>query len=139
MLTGSFSHTIDAKNRLFIPARHREKLGPCFVITRNVDKCLSVYSMDEWEKFSAKLEALPNIQSRDIVRFVYANAIEAVPDSQGRVLLSPELVEYAGLKKSVTIVGCNNHAEIWDEDAWKAKNNEADTAELLKQMVELGL
>lgn len=139
MLTGSYSHTIDAKNRLFIPAKHREKLGSNFVITRNVDKCLSIYSMEEWEKFSAKLEALPNIQSRNIVRFVYANACDVQPDAQGRVVLSPELVAYAGLQKNVTIIGCNNHAEIWDEELWKQKNNEDDAADLLQQMVELGL
>jgi len=139
VLTGSYSHTIDAKNRLFIPAKHREKLGSNFVITRNVDKCLSVYSMEEWEKFSAKLEALPNIQSRNIVRFVYANACDVQPDAQGRVVLSPELVAYAGLQKNVTIIGCNNHAEIWDEELWKQKNNEDDAADLLQQMVELGL
>lgn len=139
MLTGSYSHTIDAKNRVFIPSKHREKLGFNFVITRNVDKCLSVYSMEEWENLSAKLQTLPTVKARDVIRFVYANAIEVQPDEKGRVIISAELKEYAGLSKDLTIIGCNDHAEIWDADAWKQKNNEENTQDILSQMIELGL
>lgn len=139
MLTACYTHTIDAKNRVFIPAKHREKLGPCFIITKGVDKCLVVYSMEEWEKYSAKLEALSPTKARDIIRYIYANAIEAVPDSQGRVLLSPELVAHAGLTKNVSIIGCNNHAEIWDADAWNEKNGGTSAEGILAQMLELGM
>ena len=139
VLAGSYTHTIDAKNRVFMPAKHREKLGPSFIITKGVDKCLMVYSMEEWEKYSAKLEAISPTKARDIIRFIYANAIEAIPDAQGRVLLSPELVAHADLKKNVTIIGCSNHAEIWDADAWAEKNSGTNADGILAQMIELGM
>lgn len=139
VLAGSYTHTIDAKNRVFMPAKHREKLGPSFIITKGVDKCLMVYSMEEWEKYSAKLEAISPTKARDIIRFIYANAIEAIPDAQGRVLLSPELVAHADLKKNVTIIGCSNHAEIWDADAWAEKNSGTNAEGILAQMIELGM
>ena len=68
MLMGKFTHNLDAKNRLFIPSKHRDQLGESFVITRNIDKCLSVFSMEEWEKYTDKLEQLPSTQAREIAR-----------------------------------------------------------------------
>ena len=48
MLTDQFRHSLDSKNRIIIPAKHREQLGPVFMITKGVDSCLNVYSMEEW-------------------------------------------------------------------------------------------
>ena len=59
MLTDRFEHSLDGKNRLIIPAKHREQLGPVFMITQSIDNCLQVYSMEEWKKYSDKLDALP--------------------------------------------------------------------------------
>ena len=98
MLMGKFTHNLDAKNRLFIPAKHRDQLGETFVITRNIDKCLSVFSMEEWEKYTDKLEQLPSTQAREIARFIYSNAADVQPDSQGRVLIPAELLAYAGIE-----------------------------------------
>lgn len=138
MLLGRFTHTVDAKNRLFIPAKHREQLGDSFVITRNIDKCLSVFSMAEWEKYTDKLEQLPTTQAREIARFIYSNAAEVQPDSQGRILISAELLAYAGIQKSAVIVGCGRRAEIWAEEVWNEKNNVEATDSLTELMIELG-
>ena len=138
MLMGRFTHTLDAKKRLFIPAKHREQLGESFVITRNVDKCLSVFSMDEWEKYTDKLEQLPTTQAREIARFIYSNAAEVQPDAQGRVLIPGELLEYAGIQKSAVVVGCGRRAEIWAEEIWNEKNNVQATDSLTDLMISLG-
>jgi MraZ protein len=139
MLFGKFEHTIDAKNRIFIPARHREKLGSSFIITLNVDKCLSVYSLEDWRKYSEKLDALPNTQSRNIIRFIYSNAIEVEPDSQGRVVIPADLKTYAGIEKETVINGAGDHAEIWSKERWDALNSSLDLNALTEQMIALGL
>ncbi len=138
MLMGKFTHNLDAKNRLFIPAKHREQLGESFVITRSIDKCLSVYSKEEWERYAEKLDQLPSTQAREIARFLYANATEVQPDSQGRVLVPAELVSHAGIEKSAVIVGCGRRAEIWAEEIWN-KNSENEQSDALRDlMISLG-
>lgn len=138
MLMGKFTHNLDAKNRLFIPSKHREQLGETFVITRNIDKCLSVFSMEEWEKYTDKLEQLPSTQAREIARFIYSNAAEAQPDGQGRVLIPADLLAYAGIQKSAVIVGCGHRAEIWAEEIW-TENSTNEQADALKDlMISLG-
>ncbi|MGI6029317.1 MAG: division/cell wall cluster transcriptional repressor MraZ [Candidatus Heteroscillospira sp.] len=118
-MTGEYQHTLDAKGRLFIPAKLREKLGSEFYITISMDKCLSVYSGESWKNFSDRVEAMSYVQQRRMrPLFVYAARVEL--DNQGRVLLPQNLRAYAGLVKNVTIVGCNNHAELWDSEAWQA-------------------
>jgi MraZ protein len=139
MLFGKFEHSIDAKNRIFIPAKHREKLGSSFIITLNVDKCLSVYSFEDWQKYSEKLDALPNTQSRNIIRFIYSNAVEVQPDGQGRVVIPNDLKNYAGIEKDAVINGAGDHAEIWSKERWTALNDTLDLAALTEQMIELGL
>ncbi len=139
MLMGKFTHNLDAKNRLFIPAKHREQLGDSFVITCNVDKCLSVFSMDEWEKYTNKIAELPSTQAREIVRFVFSNAAEVQPDGQGRVLIPAELIAYANIQKGAVIVGNGNRAEIWAEERWNEVNSVDKTESLLEQMINLGL
>ena len=139
MLMGKFTHNLDAKNRLFIPAKHREQLGDSFVITCNVDKCLSVYSMAEWEKYTAKLSELPAIQSREIIRYLCATAAEVQPDAQGRVLIPADLIAYANIQKGAVIVGHLNYAEIWSEERWNEINSVDKTESILQQMMNLGL
>ena len=139
MLMGKFTHNLDAKNRLFIPAKHRDQLGETFVITRNIDKCLSVFSMEEWEKYTDKLEQLPTTQAREIARFIYSNAADVQPDSQGRVLIPAELLAYAGIAKGAVVVGCGRHAEIWAEAGYAKLKEEEDVTLMLEELEELGL
>ena len=138
MLMGKFTHNLDAKKRLFIPAKHREQLGDTFIITRNVDKCLSVFSLEEWEKYTEKLDSLPSTQAREIARFIYSNATDVQPDAQGRVLIPAELLDYAGITKSAVVIGCGRHAEIWAEEIWNERNSCEKTDSLTEKMIELG-
>ena len=112
-MTGIYQHTLDAKGRLFIPAKLREELGDTFYVTVSPEKCLSAYSQENWKAISEKAAAMTNLQQRK-VRPLFAYAARCDLDGQGRILLPQHLREFAGLTKSVTVVGSNNHAEFWD-------------------------
>lgn len=116
-MTGEYQHTLDSKGRLFIPAKLREELGEVFYLTLAVDKCLAAYSAESWRSFSAKVDAMSYMKQRKM-RPLFAYAAKCELDSQGRIIVPAHLREYAGLIKNVTVVGCNNHAELWDEQRW---------------------
>ncbi|MDD3395598.1 MAG: division/cell wall cluster transcriptional repressor MraZ [Acidaminococcaceae bacterium] len=143
MLMGEFQHKIDAKGRLFMPAKLREGLGSDFIITKGLDKCLSVYSQTEWEKLLAKFAAAPKSKQsvRQVSRFLFGNACQAEVDKQGRILLPAALREHAGLNKEVVIVGVGTTAEIWDSEAWHDYNAEVskDVTDIVEQLVDLGI
>ncbi len=116
-LLGTYTNNLDAKKRVIFPAKFREVLGDVFVITANVDRCLSAYTLEEWKKYKAKLDELPQTEMLAVRRFIFGMAINGVPDTQGRVLLKDNLIEYAGIKNSVTFIGCGDKVEIWDADS----------------------
>ena len=120
MLIGTFQHSVDPKGRLFIPAKLREDLGERFVITRGTGGCLFGFSFNQWETFSEKLRALPlgDVNAQRVVRLLSAWATEVELDKQGRVLLSANLRECAGMEKDVTIIGATNRIEIWSRNNW---------------------
>ena len=120
-MTGEFQHNLDAKGRLFIPVRLREELGDVFYVTLSMERCLSAYSAESWRVFSDKVNAMPYVKQRKM-RPLFAYAARCELDAQGRILLPQNLRAYAGLSKSVTVVGCNNHAEFWDSAAWEEQN-----------------
>ena len=129
-MTGEFEHTLDAKGRLAIPSRLRDELGSVFYVTLSMDRCLSAYSAENWKKFSDKVDAMPFVKQRKM-RPLFAFAARCEVDGQGRILLPQNLREYAGLDKAVTVVGCNNHAEIWDSERW----NEPHAAEMTPENI----
>ncbi len=118
-MTGQYQHTIDAKGRLFIPAKLREELGETFYVTMGMDGCLSVYSDGSWAKFTEKFESLPYTRTK-AMRPLFANAAKCEPDAQGRILLPAKLRAYAGLQKDVVVIGVSNRAEIWNAEKWYA-------------------
>lgn len=134
-MTGEYQHTMDAKNRLFIPARLREDLGNVFYVTLSMDKCLAAYSAENWKVFSDKVDAMPYVKQRKM-RPLFAFAAKCELDSQGRVLLPQNLREYAGLTKNVTVIGCNNHAEFWDSEAWQSVQQVETTPENIAAVME---
>ena len=118
-MTGEYQHSLDSKGRLFIPAKLRDELGEVFFVTLSMERCLCAYSSENWQAFSDKVNAMPYVKQRKM-RPLFAHAARCELDSQGRALIPQNLREYAGLAKSVTVVGCNNHAELWDSDSWQA-------------------
>ena len=134
-MTGEYQHNLDAKGRLFIPARLRDELGNVFFVTLSMDRCLSAYSAESWQAFSDKVNAMPYVKQRKM-RPLFAYAAKCELDNQGRTLIPAHLREYAGLVKNVTVVGCNNHAEIWDEDSWAAIHAAEISAENIASVME---
>ena len=109
MLKGEYSHNIDAKGRLIIPAKFRDDLGEHFVITKGMENCLYVYPEAEWTAFEEKLNALPT-----------------TTDKQGRTLIPSVLRTFAHLDKEVVFIGMGKRAEIWDKARWDEKNAEVE-------------
>lgn len=99
MLYGRYQHNIDAKGRIFVPAKLREKLGDAFIAAAVMDHCVCLYSMEEWDKLMEGLAASPMTQSRKLLRVLSANAQDVQVDAQGRILLPKHLLTYASLEK----------------------------------------
>ena len=137
-MTGTYEHTIDAKGRLFIPAKLREELGDTFYLAMGVDACLAIYPQETWERFTEKFASLPMSQSK-AMRPLFANASKCELDSQGRIVVPQKLRQYAALDKDVVIIGVNDRAEIWSAESWHAQEEEEMTPEKMAAcMAELG-
>ena len=112
MLYGRYQHNIDAKGRIFVPAKLREKLGDAFIAAAVMDHCVSLYSMEEWDKLQQGLADMPMTKARKLQRYLSANAADVQVDAQGRILLPRHLLDYARLEKEALVVGAGNRAEI---------------------------
>lgn len=144
MFMGEYRHSIDEKGRLIIPAKFRELLGDCFVVTKGLDNCLFIYPNHEWQAFEEKLKALPiaNKGARKFSRFFLAGASPCSFDKQGRILLPPNLREFACIEKEVVLIGVSSRIEIWSKDYWDTYNNEDDDLnmeDIAEQMADLGI
>ena len=137
MLIGEYSHTIDAKGRMNFPARFREELGEKFYVTRWLDDCLVVFAEQEWSRMSELLAQKSMVKSRDIRRFLYASAVEAEPDKQGRILIPQNLRAHAGLEKDAVVIGVGDHAEIWNAQAWANMHEQMRSGAIAEAMAEL--
>lgn len=143
MFIGEYSHTIDTKKRLALPAKFRKELGKAVVITRGFENCLVIYPQKEWKIMSDKLGKLPVSQAdaRGFSRIMLAGAMEVALDKLGRILIPEYLKKYAGLKKNAVVCGLFNRLEIWDSKKWneyKAKM-EKDVGDLASNLKELGI
>jgi len=138
MISGEYKHNIDTKNRLILPVKLREALGDNVIMTKSVDRCIALYPSDSWAVFTDKINALPEMQSRKIKRYIYSSAVEAEPDSQGRILLPLNLRVFAGIDKNVTVVGVGDHAEIWDDELWNEEVNSGEGDDIAGQLINLG-
>ena len=115
MLIGEYRHNIDDKGRLIIPSKFRDELGPEFILTRGLDGCLFVYSMDKWNNIISNLEKLPFTKkdARTFMRFFLSSATVCCLDKQGRININISLINYAKIQKECTIIGVNDRLEIW--------------------------
>lgn len=132
MLLGEYRYNVDAKGRLFIPARLRDETGDSLVVTRSLDRCINVYSAEAWQAFVDKLVGLPEISARDVKRFIFSSALELTADSMGRIVIPQKLRDAAGITRSAVIIGVDNHAEIWSEEEYARYEQSRDTEALLK-------
>ena len=137
-MTGNYKHTIDAKGRLFIPAKLRDELGGRFYVTKGLDNCLFVYPEPVWKEIEAQMMKLPLSKSRDLQRGLFAPAELCEPDSQWRIVVPQRLRAYAKLEKDVTVLGVGNRAEIWDTEKWDTIDESFDADTMADAMDSLG-
>mgnify|MGYP002347327766 FL=1 len=139
MLLGEYRHTLDDKNRVSLPAKFRKELGKKIIITRGLDRCLSVYSMAEFKNFSEDLTQQTRFNqsnSRAYDRFIASGAIETDVDSAGRILIPDFLKQYGNLGNKIIVAGVRNRLELWNEDMWNSyiQQVEGDIALLAEQL-----
>ena len=145
MFIGEYHHTIDEKNRIIIPAKFRQELGKEFIVTRGIENCLFVYSLENWAKITNKLNALPFTKkdARTFNRFFMSGATSVELDKQGRVNVTAPLIDYAKIVKDCVIIGTGDRLEIWAKEAWESffdstKDSMSDIAEnLFNESVDL--
>ncbi|HSV44096.1 MAG TPA: division/cell wall cluster transcriptional repressor MraZ [Candidatus Bathyarchaeia archaeon] len=124
MFYGEYKHGIDQKGRIILPARFREICVENgydrFFLTRGLDKCIFMFTEQEWRQQEQKFKALSftRKESRSFNRLFFSGAVEVLPDKQGRFVLPPFLKIYAGIQQKVVVLGISNRIEIWDEDQW---------------------
>ena len=142
MFIGEYKHNLDAKGRIIIPAKFREQFGPSMIVTRGLDGCLTVYSLDQWKQIIDQLKKLPTTkrESRMYMHMITSKAAECVVDNQGRILLPSGLIESASLKKECVVLGVVDHVEIWDQTLWQdyydhASDSFEDIAESLTDFI----
>ncbi len=125
MLLGTYEYRIDEKGRISLPPRFRDELRQGMVMTQGLERCLTVYSIAEWQKISEKMaeQSANRSKSRRMGRFTFATAFMADIDAQGRVAIPTPLRKYAGIDDVAIIAGVNNYFEIWSKENWEAESS----------------
>lgn len=127
MFRGVTNLNLDAKGRMAVPARYRERLQAesegRLVVTVDRDGCLLIYPLGEWEAIERELVKLPtlNKQARRLQRLLIGHATECEFDGQGRILVPGPLRDFAGIDRRVVLIGQGNKFELWDEDTWNER------------------
>ena len=126
---GATKVTLDAKGRMAVPTRYRERLAArCdgnLIVTVDKDHCLLIFPLPDWEEVERKLVRLPSLNKavRRVLRIMVGYATEVEMDASGRILVSRELREFASLDKNVMLIGQGNKFELWDEATWNEKRD----------------
>ncbi len=126
---GEYTHTLDDKGRLTLPARWRVELGDEVVITRGLDPCLFVFPKTKFQAIAHEYDqiGLGRSDARALSRFLFAKAIDDAPDRQGRIIIPTSLREFAGIDGEAVIVGANNRIEIWNAQRYRELNSQLES------------
>lgn len=126
MFMGTTYNSIDEKNRMIVPSKLRAGLGNRCILTKGLDKCLYIYTAEDWEKQMEKVAKLPESDPkvRAFIRHFCANASECEFDKQGRIVIPQELKSYAGIEKELVTMGAMSKIEIWSRNVWDSPDNE---------------
>lgn len=138
MFLGEYEHTVDEKGRLAIPAKFRAGLAEGLVLTRGFDQNLLLYPMPVWRELAARINALPITQpsARNLRRLMFAGASDLGLDKQGRIVLPPNLRQYATITGQAVVTGMDSFIEIWSAERWQTVlDSFADEAPALAEHV----
>jgi MraZ protein len=128
MFLGEYTHTIDDKGRLTIPAKFRGGLAIGLVVTRGFDQNLMLYPLTGWQDMAERIVSRPmgDEDVRTFRRRLFSGAVDLTPDRQGRIVIPPYLRSFARLDSEVIVAGMYNYVEVWSTEAW---NNVRETIE----------
>ena len=142
MFIGEYQHNLDSKRRIIIPSKFREELHTTFILTRGLDGCLTIYSLEQWEKLFIEVNKLPTTKkdARQYIRMLTSTATECTLDNQGRIQIPSFLANPVNITKECVIIGANDHIEIWDKSTWEnyyeiASDNFEEVAENLSELL----
>ncbi len=127
MFMGTSYNSIDDKNRMIVPSKLRTGLGARCILTKGLDRCLYIYTSEDWDKQMEKIAGLPESDPkvRAFIRHFCANAAECEFDKQGRIIIPQELKVYAGIEKELVTMGAMSKIEVWSREVWDAPENES--------------
>ena len=138
MLVGKAQNTIDASGRIIFPAGFRKEMGDKIILAKGFfEKCLCAYSEEEWKGLCESLKKFPRAKLREVENWLFGSACTLTPDKQGRVFISSELIEYAGLKQDVVFVGMGSRVAVWDAESYGemySTLNSEEIADILQQL-----
>lgn len=141
MFRGGFGHSLDPKGRVILPQKFRLVIGEDFVITKGFDRCLWIFTNEEFRKLDERLKAQPMLDANALrlQRFFQGEAVDSNVDPQGRVAIPANLREYASIEKEVMIVGAGNKIEIWSKPKWDELINVVSDDEIRESAREIGV
>ena len=125
MFYGEYEHTIDKKGRIIIPSKFRDFLKEYDIkkifVTRGLDKCLFLFTDDEWKTQETKFRSISftKSESRKFNRLYFSGAAQVECDTQGRILLPKYLKDFAEIKKDIIFIGVSNRMEVWSKEVWQ--------------------
>ena len=141
MFMNEYSHTIDAKGRMILPARFREELGDSFFLSPGLDACITIYPRQRWERMAEKLQQLPSTKAgvRQLRRFLIGGSSEIECDRQGRILIPAHLRAYGKLEKDAKIIGVGDTIEIWNPSLLQSSREESGSVADIAESLDLPL
>ena len=123
MFVDEYERQLDERGRIILPSKLREDVSDTVYITQSPsEKCLHLYTAEEWERLAEKVSQLPTATDRNAAAFVrhfFGKATAAAVDKQGRIPIAKRLIDFAGLKKDAMLIGANTRLEIWDAKTWE--------------------
>ncbi len=120
---GIHDHTLDAKNRLTVPARARTQLAGGVSLTKGFERCLQIWPAEDYDRITRQALGSMNPlgpEARELKRHLYGNTVSTELDSAGRIMLPPPFASYAGIGKEVVVIGAGECLELWDREAWSS-------------------
>lgn len=125
MFYGEYEHTIDKKGRIIVPSKFRDFLKEYDIkkifVTRGLDKCLFLFTEDEWKAQETKFKSIPftKSESRKFNRLYFSGAAQVECDAQGRILLPKYLKDFAEIRRDIMFIGVSNRMEVWSKEVWQ--------------------
>lgn len=139
MLIGQNRQKVDEKGRLSFPAKFRKDMGETFYVACWLDECLIALPQNRFSQLQEKLSSSGLVKNRALRRMIYAGAEEETPDKMGRILLTADMREHAGITDEAVVIGAGDYAEIWSPERWKAMSENMRSGPMADAMEELDI